>query len=93
MKKVCGIISPTIKMLTEIPIEPKQEGEWFAPLLQFLLPILIIILIWVMLMRKMGGQAGSGGPGGIFNIGKSKATLFDKGTKVTITFNDVAGLR
>ena len=45
-----------------------------------------------MLMRKMGGQAGAGGPGGIFNIGKSKATLFDKGTKVTITFNDVAGL-
>src|SRR6202451_1800792 len=41
---------------------------------------------------EMGGQAGSGGPGGIFNIGKSKATLFDKGTKVTITFNDVAGL-
>jgi AFG3 family protein len=80
------------KGVTEIPIESKQEGEWFAPLLQFILPILIIILIWVMLMRKMGGQAGSGGPGGIFNIGKSKATLFDKGTKVAITFNDVAGL-
>jgi len=76
----------------EIPISSKQEGEWFGPLLNFLLPLLIIILIWVMLMRKMGGQAGSGGPGGIFNIGKSKATLFDKGTKVTITFNDVAGL-
>ena len=45
-----------------------------------------------MLMRKMGGQGGSGGPGGIFNIGKSKATLFDKGTRVNITFNDVAGL-
>ena len=44
-------------------------------------------------MRKMGGGAGSGGgPGGIFNIGKSKATLFDKGTKVNITFKDVAGL-
>jgi AFG3 family protein len=80
------------KNITEIPVEPKQEVEWFTPLLQFLLPILLIILIWVMLMRKMGGQAGSGGPGGIFNIGKSKATLFDKGTKVTITFNDVAGL-
>ncbi len=80
------------KNISEVPIESKQEGEWFAPLLQFLLPILIIILIWVMLMRKMGGQAGAGGPGGIFNIGKSKATLFDKGTKVTITFNDVAGL-
>ncbi|HTI09634.1 MAG TPA: ATP-dependent zinc metalloprotease FtsH [Puia sp.] len=76
----------------EVPINSKSEGEWFGPLLNFLLPLLIIVLIWVMLMRKMGGQAGSGGPGGIFNIGKSKATLFDKGTKVTITFNDVAGL-
>jgi AFG3 family protein len=74
----------------EIPINSKPEGEWFGPLLNFLLPLLIIVLIWVMLMRKMGGQAGAGGPGGIFNIGKS--TLFDKGTKVTITFNDVAGL-
>jgi cell division protease FtsH len=43
-------------------------------------------------MRKMGGGAGSGGPGGIFNIGKSKAQLYEKGTKVSITFNDVAGL-
>jgi AFG3 family protein len=75
-----------------VPYKPVQEGEWFGPLLQIILPILIILLIWVMLMRKMGGQAGSGGPGGIFNIGKSKATLFDKGTKVNITFNDVAGL-
>jgi cell division protease FtsH len=76
----------------EVPYSPVQEGEWFAPLLQIILPILIILLIWIMLMRKMGGQGGSGGPGGIFNIGKSKATLFDKGTKVNITFNDVAGL-
>ncbi|HLX66640.1 MAG TPA: ATP-dependent zinc metalloprotease FtsH [Puia sp.] len=80
------------RAIQEVPIGSKQEGEWFGPLLNFLLPLLIIILIWVMVMRKMGGQAGSGGPGGIFNIGKSKATLFDKGTKVTITFNDVAGL-
>ena len=78
--------------LPEVEINTKPEGEWFGPLLNFLLPLLIIVLIWVMLMRKMGGQAGAGGPGGIFNIGKSKATLFDKGTKVTITFNDVAGL-
>jgi AFG3 family protein len=76
----------------EVPYSPVQEGEWFGPLLQIILPILIILLIWVMLMRKMGGQGGSGGPGGIFNIGKSKATLFDKGTKVNITFSDVAGL-
>ena len=71
----------------------KTEGEWFAPVLNFLIPLLIIVLIWIMLMRKMGGGAGGGGgPGGIFNIGKSRATLFDKGTKVNITFNDVAGL-
>jgi AFG3 family protein len=61
----------------EVAINSKSEGEWFGPLLNILLPLLIIVLIWVMLMRKMGGQAGSGGPGGIFNIGKSKATLFD----------------
>jgi AFG3 family protein len=78
--------------IPEVNIESKSEGEWFGPILQLIVPILIIVLIWVMLMRKMGGQAGSGGPGGIFNIGKSKATLFDKGTKVAITFNDVAGL-
>jgi len=76
----------------EVPYNPIQEGDWIPGLLQIVLPILIILLIWVMLMRKMGGQGGSGGPGGIFNIGKSKATLFDKGTKVNITFNDVAGL-
>lgn len=77
----------------EVPYSPTQEGEWFGPLLNFLLPLLVIVLIWIMLMRKMGGgAAGGSGPGGIFNIGKSRATLFDKGTKVSITFSDVAGL-
>jgi AFG3 family protein len=76
----------------EVDMVPVQEGEWFPQALNILLPILIFVLLWVLIMRKMGGQGGSGGPGGIFNIGKSKATLFDKGTKVTITFNDVAGL-
>ena len=70
-----------------------KEGDWVAPMLNILLPIIAIVLIWVLLMRKMGsGGGGAGGPGGIFNIGKSKATLFDKGTRVNITFNDVAGL-
>src|SRR6476620_5689280 len=77
----------------EVPYSPTQEGEWFGPLLNFLLPLLVIVLIWIMLMRKMGGgAAGGSGPGGIFNIGKSRAPLFDKGTKVNITFSDVAGL-
>jgi AFG3 family protein len=76
-----------------VPNYPIQEGEWFGSIIQFLLPLVVIILIWIMLMRKMGGGSGGGsGPGGIFNIGKSRATLFDKGTKVNITFADVAGL-
>ncbi len=70
-----------------------SDTNWFSPLLQTLLPVLIFIGLWILLMRKMGGGAGGGGgPGGIFNIGKSKATLFDKGTRVNITFADVAGL-
>ena len=79
--------------LKEIPAKYDTEGDWLAPVLQFLLPLVIVVLVWVLLMRKMGsGAGGGGGPGGIFNIGKSRATLFDKGTRVSITFNDVAGL-
>jgi|CXWL01.1.fsa_nt_gi cell division protease FtsH len=71
----------------------KTERDVFGGILQFLLPILLFVGLWILLMRKMsGGAGGGGGPGGIFNIGKSKATLFDKGTKVNITFADVAGL-
>jgi cell division protease FtsH len=70
-----------------------KDSDWFSKALSFMLPFLILLAIWILLMRKMGGPAGGGGgPGGIFNIGKSKATLFDKGTKVNITFADVAGL-
>lgn len=75
------------------PYYTDKETNWFSGILNILLPVLLFIAIWVMLMRKMsGGSGGSGGPGGIFNIGKSKATLFEKGTKVNITFADVAGL-
>lgn len=77
----------------QVPYEVDSERDWFSPILSTLLPILIFIALWVLLMRKMGGGAGAGGgPGGIFNIGKSKATLFDKGARVNITFADVAGL-
>ena len=47
----------------------ENETNWFSPILQTLLPILIFIGLWILLMRKMGGGAGAGGgPGGIFNI-------------------------
>ncbi|MEO7490780.1 MAG: ATP-dependent zinc metalloprotease FtsH, partial [Ferruginibacter sp.] len=68
-------------------------GELFSQIITTLLPILLIGLLFVMMMRKVGGPGGgSGGPGGIFNIGKSKATLFDKASRVNINFGDVAGL-
>lgn len=69
-----------------------NEGEWFGPIANTLVTIALFVGLWVLLMRKMGGPAGGGGPGGIFNIGKSKATLFEKGTRVNINFGDVAGL-
>jgi AFG3 family protein len=82
--------NPNLEKVTE---RAEAESNWFTPILQTILPFLLLIGIWILLMRKMsGGAAGGGGPGGIFNIGKSKATLFDKGTRVNITFADVAGL-
>ncbi len=57
------------------------------------LPFIFIIAIWIFIMRRMSGSGGSGGPGGqIFNIGKSKAKLFDQDQKVQTSFKDVAGL-
>ncbi|RYZ61523.1 MAG: ATP-dependent metallopeptidase FtsH/Yme1/Tma family protein, partial [Chitinophagaceae bacterium] len=77
----------------KVTAKAEAESNWFTPILQTILPFLLLIGIWILLMRKMsGGATGGGGPGGIFNIGKSKATLFDKGTRVNITFADVAGL-
>ena len=81
--------NPQIK---EIPDTPDDEGELFGQIISTLLPFLLIGLLFVLMMRKVGGPGGGGGPGGIFNIGKSKATLFEKGTRVNINFNDVAGL-
>lgn len=82
---------PTVKQ-AEITYD-NNKGGFLNNLMSMLLPLLLLVGIWVLLMRKMGGGAGgAGGAGGLFNIGKSKATLFEKGTKVNVTFNDVAGL-
>ena len=81
--------NPGIKRILPVYTE---EGELFGQIISTLLPILLIGFLFVLMMRKVGGPGGGGGPGGIFNIGKSKATLFEKGTKVNINFGDVAGL-
>jgi AFG3 family protein len=83
--------NPTVKVLRP-GYAPDTEG--IAETLRFILPLLLFILLFVLMMRKMNGAGGpgGGGPGGLFSIGKSKATLFDKGTRVNINFGDVAGL-
>jgi AFG3 family protein len=63
-------------------------NSWFFTII---VPVLLFVGFWIFIMRRMGGGAGGGG-GQIFNIGKSKATLFDKESQVNVTFNDVAGL-
>ncbi|PWG06426.1 ATP-dependent zinc metalloprotease FtsH [Polaribacter aquimarinus] len=72
--------------------ENVERTSMFETILGFL-PFIILIAIWLFFMRRMsGGGAGGGGGGQIFNIGKSKAKLFDKDTKVKTTFENVAGL-
>ena len=67
------------------------ENRWMDVFLSFL-PILLIVGVWIFLMRRMSGGGGGGGGSQIFNIGKSKAKLFDEKTDITTTFKDVAGL-
>jgi len=75
----------------KVTIEWKTPTDWLGPILSWVIPFLLIIGLWLFIMRRVA--TGSGGPGAqIFNIGKSKATLFDKNTKVNVTFKDVAGL-
>ena len=68
----------------------KPKSNW-SELLITLLPFIIIIGLWVLIMRRMSG-GGAGGGGQLFNIGKSKAKLFDEKNEVKTTFKDVAGL-
>lgn len=79
------------KLVEEFKSE--SESNWGAILINFL-PMILIIFFWIYMMRRMMGGAGGGGGGGgqIFNIGKSKAKLFDEKNNVKVTFNDVAGL-
>lgn len=68
-----------------------KSSPWGTIFINIILPLLLFAGLWIFMMRRMGGGGGGGG-GQIFNIGKSKATLFDKESQVNITFNDVAGL-
>src|SRR6056297_2867421 len=76
-----------------IDVRYETRRDVLGELLTWLLPIFIIVAIWIFIFRRMArGGGGAGGAGGIFNVGKSKAVLFDKEANVKVDFNDVAGL-
>jgi ATP-dependent metalloprotease FtsH len=68
--------------------ESTKKTDW-GETIGWVLPIVLMIIVWLFIMRRMSG---GGGGSQIFNIGKSRAQLFDKDTNVSVTFNDVAGL-
>lgn len=76
----------------QVEIKYKTERNIFGELLGWLLPIFLLVAVWLFIFRRMSAGAGGGGAGNIFNVGKSKARIFDKDSHVKIDFKDVAGL-
>ena len=77
------------KFTGKLSFENQRDG-FLTNLISSLFPLFFIILLWLFLMRRMGGGMG-GGMGGIFNVGKSRAQMYEKGGDLGITFKDVAG--
>ncbi|MFW6043644.1 MAG: ATP-dependent zinc metalloprotease FtsH [Marinilabiliaceae bacterium] len=76
-----------------IPVEYEERVNFFRDFLGMMWPLLLLIIIWIFIFRRMSSQAGGGGgAGNIFNVGKSKARMFDKEANINVTFEDVAGL-
>ena len=71
-------------------LDYKKKDNTLNNLFWNLFPFVLLIGVWIFIMRRMNGGA-AGGPGGVFNVGKSKAQLFEKGGANRITFKDVAG--
>lgn len=71
-------------------IRYEKENDYFGVIFWNLLPIIFFIGLWIFIMRRMGGAGNAGGAGNVFNVGKSKAQLFEKGAN-RVTFKDVAG--
>ena len=71
-------------------LDYKKTDNTLSNIFWNVVPFILLIGIWMFIMRRMG-SGGAGGPGGVFNVGKSKAQLFEKGGAVRVTFKDVAG--
>lgn len=78
------------KFSGDFSYENSKGNDMFGLILYNVLPIVFIIAMWVFIMRRMGG-GGMGGASGIFNVGKSRAKMYEKGTATNVTFKDVAG--
>ena len=84
------ITANSAKTGKKIDVRYEERKDYWDSLIWSFGPILLIVFIWVIAMRRMGG---GGAGGGIFSVGKSKAQLFDKGTaSIKVTFKDIAGL-
>lgn len=76
----------------DFDIAGDEQNNTISNFLFSILPFIVIIGVWIFIMRRMSGGGAGGGGGQIFNIGKSKAKLFDEKTDIKISFKDVAGL-
>jgi len=75
-----------------VTVTYETRRNFFGEILTWLFPIFLLVLIWIFIFRRMGAGAGGGAAGNIFNVGKSKARIFDKDSHVKTDFKDVAGL-
>lgn len=74
-----------------IPVDYQDRVNFLKDIFVMMWPILLILAIWIFIFRRMSSQGG-GGAGNIFNVGKSRARMFDKESSINVTFQDVAGL-
>lgn len=75
-----------------VNVSYETRKDIFGDILGWVLPVLLLVVVWMFIFRRMSGAASGGGAGNIFNVGKSKAKIFDKESNIKINFKDVAGL-
>ncbi|WP_075590321.1 ATP-dependent zinc metalloprotease FtsH [Labilibacter marinus] len=75
-----------------VPHKYEQRSNYLNEILGFIWPLLLLLIIWIFIFRRMGSQGGGAGGGNIFNVGKSRAKVFDKESNINVNFLDVAGL-
>ncbi len=91
-EKEFGALNAQLPEDARVKVTVTNENHFWTGALEMLLPLLLLVLMWVWMFRGMNRNAGgAGGPGGVFNVGKSTGKLADK-DKVNVTFKDVAGL-